>query len=64
MTDEEHCNTGTKSRPAVPVTGAGGIGRRDRGHADDVRGEGVGVRQEFTAAPEREGVSRPHAVEP
>ena len=63
MTDEEHCNTGTKSRPAVPVTGAGGIGRRDRGHADDVRGEGVGVMQEPTAA-ERERNSRLQAVEP
>jgi hypothetical protein len=63
MTDEEHCNTGTKSRRLFRSQERAELAGADRGHADDVRGEGVGVMQEHTAA-EREGISRLQAVEP
>ena len=41
--DRAHGGRGAAQDAAVPITRAGGTGRRDRGHAGDVRGEGVGV---------------------
>ena len=62
--DRAHGGRGVAQDAAVPLARAGGTGRRDCGHADDVRGEGVGVTRSRPGRLRARSLSRVNSGEP